>query len=92
VGSTVEALDQQRRYDLCYSLYHARKQLAAVPAADVNLRADVLHRIRLIESQLGTVDERAFYDFCLNIEAAEKERKRIIRERAYERTGAIARE
>jgi hypothetical protein len=84
--------EQQKRYDLAYALYHARKQLSAVPADDINLRADVLHRIRHIENELGYVEEHAFADFCLNLEAAEAERKRLIRERQYERTGSIPQE
>jgi hypothetical protein len=82
--------DQQRRCDLAYVLYHARKQLAAADPADVNARADILHRIRAIESELGYVDEHAFANFSMALEAAETERKRLARERAYERTGVIA--
>jgi hypothetical protein len=81
--------EQARRYDLCYALYHARKQLASVPADDVNGREDVLHRVRSLESQLGLMDEREFAAFCLNVEAAEAELRRLNRERAYEKRGNL---
>jgi hypothetical protein len=81
--------EQERRYELCRELYFARKQMAAADPADINLRADIAHRLRKLESALGYVDEKAFADFSIALETAEAERKRIIRERAYERTGVV---
>ena len=83
---------QQRREDLCVSLYHARRQLRACDPEDFNGREDVLHRIRHIEAELGAVDEEAFASFCAALEAAEVERKRLIRERAYAQTGVVSHE
>jgi hypothetical protein len=82
-------ISDERRHELCFDLYHARRALAAVPEGDVNGKADVIHRIRHIENELGAVDEKAFADFCLRMDEVVKERVRIIRERNYERTGVI---
>jgi hypothetical protein len=86
----METLTDEQRYDLAYNLYHARKALAACDPGDINGRADVLHRIRHIEEQLGPLDEKAFADFVLRMDEVVKNRARIIRERFYEKTGVIA--
>jgi hypothetical protein len=82
-------LEQERRYELCRELYFARKQMAAADPADINLRADIRHRLQRLEAALGYVDEKAFADFALNLEAQEAERRRVVRERTYEKTGLI---
>jgi hypothetical protein len=81
--------EQQRRYDLAVKLIHARKQLAAVPADDLGERQGVQAGIRHIQAELGWVDERALAELALKLEEQEAERKRIARERAYERTGVV---
>jgi hypothetical protein len=56
----------------------------------VNLKADYRHRIRHVEDMLGgPVDERAFALFCIAQDEEEAAHKRVIRERAYEKTGVI---
>jgi hypothetical protein len=82
-------VEQQRREDLAYNLYCAREALAACDPGDINGRSDILHRLRAIEAELGTVDEKALADFVLKKEEAEQEQLRLGRERYYEKTGLI---
>jgi hypothetical protein len=81
--------EQERRHDLAYNLLCARKALAACAEGDVNGRADVLHRIRNIEQQLGPVDEKALADFALRLEEAAVERAKQAAQRRYDKTGVV---
>jgi hypothetical protein len=82
-------INPEDREALCFNLYHARKALSECDPADFNQQADIRHRIRHVEEQLGNIDEEAFASFVLRVEEAAAERARIAAERAYERTGVI---
>jgi hypothetical protein len=84
---------EQRRNDLLRNLRHACNAFDLHNPKDVNGRADILHRVRHIESELtdlGGYSPSEFAEYCKREDAAEAERKEAAREKAYAKTGTVS--
>jgi hypothetical protein len=84
---------EQRRIDLAHNLYCAWKTLDAYKGDEPG-RLDILHRIQRVEEQYREAggSQGEFLDLCEQREAEERERVRLNREQAYERTGTVPHE
>jgi hypothetical protein len=92
-GFAMTSQDEQERLDLFRNLREACCLFDLHNPLDVNGRGDILRRVRRVEDQLRELgadpDGSEFKEYCAAEDAAEIERKRIARERAYEKRGFV---